>query len=123
MGEEVAAKALDLAEPAWARGGLHVLKHDDLFAVFDARGDFHGHLHPVGPSVGADGLFQDDTRILSKLALRIQGSPPELLSSDIGRKNVVFTAHLTNSAFHDCRNTGVPKAQVYLLRRRLLWRR
>jgi glycogen debranching enzyme len=123
MGEDVAAKALDLAEPARASGGLHVLKHDDLFAVFDARGDFHGHLHPVGPSIGADGLFQDDTRILSKLALRIQGSPPELLSGDIGRDNVVFTAHLTNSAFLDCRNAVVPQAQIYLLRRRLLWRR
>lgn len=124
MGEDLAAKTLELAEPTPARAeALHVLKHDDLFAVFDARGDFHGHLHPVGPSIGADGLFQDDTRILSKLALRIQGRRPELLSGDIGRDNVVFTAHLTNAAFHDRRNTLVPQAQIYLLRRRLLWQR
>ena len=60
MGEDLAAKTLELAEPTPARAEtLHVLKHDDLFAVFDARGDFHGHLHPVGPSIGADGLFQE----------------------------------------------------------------
>lgn len=113
-----------LAEPALPQGGvLHVLKHEDLFAVFDARGDFHGTLHPVGPSTGADGLFQDDTRILSTFVLRIQGAAPELLSGSIGSDNVVFTAHLTNPAFRDRRNRHVPRAQVYLLRRRLLWQR
>ena len=72
-----AERALEVSErAAFARDALHVLKHDDLFAVFDAYGDFHGELHPVGPSEGADGLFQDDTRILSKLSLRIHGQSP-----------------------------------------------
>jgi glycogen debranching enzyme len=124
MGKDAAARAVELAEPATGQAGsLHVLKHDDLFAVFDARGDFHGDLHAVGPSMGADGLFQDDTRILSKLVLRIQGKTPELLSGDIGRDNVVFTAHLTNPAFQDRRNRLIPQAEIYLLRRRLLWER
>ena len=124
MGEDTAAAIFESSEPALAQGGLlHVLKHDDLFAVFDARGDFYGHLHAVGPSVGADGLFQDDTRILSQLVLRVNGATPELLSGDIGRDNVVFTAHLTNPAFQDRRNRVVPRAQIHLLRRRLLWER
>jgi glycogen debranching enzyme len=124
MGKEAAVRAVaERAEPAAPGGQLHVLKHDDLFAVFDARGDFHGALHAVGPSMGADGLFQDDTRVLSKLVLRIQGAMPELLSGDIGRDNVVFTAHLTNPAFHDRRNRLVPRAEIFLLRRRLLWQR
>jgi glycogen debranching enzyme len=123
MGEDVAIKAVG-AEPATHQGGqLRVLKHDDLFAVFDASGDFHGALHAVGPSTGADGLFQDDTRILSRLVLRLQGRAPELLSSDIGRDNVVFTVHLANTLFQDRNNRLVPRAEVYLLRRRLLWRR
>ncbi|MGA7372302.1 MAG: hypothetical protein WBW37_06760 [Methyloceanibacter sp.] len=43
MGEDVAAKAVELAEPALVHGEpLYVLKHDDLFAVFNACGDFHG---------------------------------------------------------------------------------
>jgi glycogen debranching enzyme len=125
MGKDAAATAVaERAESAKALGGqLYVLKHDDLFAVFNARGDFHGALHAVGPSTGADGLFQDDTRILSKLVLRLQGEMPELLSGDIGRDNVVFTAHLTNPLFRDRRNRLVPHGEIYLLRRRLLWQR
>ena len=124
MGEDLALKAVEGAEPANGQDApLHVLKHDDLFAVFDARGDFQGAMHAVGPSMGADGLFQDDTRILSKLILRIQGKRPELLSADVGRDNVVFTAHLTNPLLQDRGNRIVPQGQIYLLRRRLLWQR
>jgi len=124
MGDDLVAKVVELEVSAPGPGRpLLVLKHDDLFAVFDTRGDFYGDLHAVGPSMGADGLFQDDTRVLSKLILRVQGKIPELLSGDIGRDNVVFTAHLTNSAFRDCLNKLIPRAQIYLLRRRLLWKR
>jgi glycogen debranching enzyme len=124
MGDDLAAEIVELEAFAPALGGpLLVLKHDDLFAVFDTRGDFYGDLHAVGPSMGADGLFQDDTRILSKLILRVQGKVPELLSGEIGRDNVVFTAHLINSAFRDRNNMLIPRAQIYLLRRRLLWKR
>ena len=122
MSVEAVDEALQLSESAVvSRDALHVLKHDDLFAVFDAYGDFHGELHPVGPSEGADGLFQDDTRILSKLSLRLQGCSPELLSGSVGRDNVVFTAHLTNPAFHDRRGSLVAPRQLYIVRRRLLW--
>ncbi|MEZ0282060.1 glycogen debranching N-terminal domain-containing protein [Methyloceanibacter sp.] len=118
-----AERALEVSErAAVARDALHVLKHDDLFAVFDAYGDFHGELHPVGPSEGADGLFQDDTRILSKLSLRIHGQSPELLSGSVGRDNVVFTAHLTNAVFRDRHGILVPEKELYIVRRRLLWR-
>lgn len=121
---DVATKAIVLAEPPIVQGGpLHVLKHDDLFAVFDPCGNFHGDLHPVGPSVGADGLFQDDTRILSKLNLRIHGRTPELLSGGVAHDNVVFTAHLTNPIFLDRHDHLVAPGQLYLLRRRLLWQR
>jgi glycogen debranching enzyme len=124
MGKDTAGRAIEISKPAVVSGGtLHVLKHDDLFAVFDACGNFHGELHSVGPSVGADGLFQDDTRILSKLNLRVHGYNPELLSGDVGRDNVVFTAHLTNPAFQDRRNNLVPPGQLYIIRRRLLWQR
>jgi glycogen debranching enzyme len=125
MGKDAAARAA-VERTEQTKGPsrqLHVLKHDDLFAVFDARGDFHGALHAVGPSTGADGLFQDDTRILSRLVLRMQGEMPELLSGDIGRDNVVFTAHLTNPLFQDRRGRLIPHGEIYLLRRRLLWQR
>ena len=124
MGEDVAAKAVELAEPALVHGEpLYVLKHDDLFAVFNACGDFHGLMHNVGPSTGADGLFQDDTRILSRLTLHIGGALPQLLGGTIGRDNVLFSAHLTNPAFQDRAGNMVAPSQISIHRRRLLWRR
>ena len=124
MGVTAAERAVEISQRAVvSRDALHVLKHDDLFAVFDACGDFHGELHSVGPSEGADGLFQDDTRILSKLSLRIHGHSPELLSGSVGRDNVVFTAHLTNLDFRDRHNNLVPQKELHIVRRRLLWRR
>jgi glycogen debranching enzyme len=123
MGGE-AANRIELMEPPLGpRERLHVLKHDDLFAVFDAWGDFYGSLHQIGPSIGADGLFQDDTRILSRLTLRISGAVPELLSGTIGRDNVVFSAHLTNPTFRDRSGRLVPPSQMAIQRRRLLWNR
>ena len=124
MGEDVAAKAVELAEPALVHGEpLYVLKHDDLFALFNAWGDFHGLMHNVGPSTGADGLFQDDTRILSRFVLRIGGVVPQLLGGTVGRDNVVFSAHLANPAFYDHSGTLIASGQLAIHRRRLLWRR
>lgn len=121
--EDVAA-AVELAEPALLYGEpLHVLKNDDLFAVFNASGDFRGLLHHVGPSTGADGLFQDDTRILSRLTLRIADTVPQLLGGTIGRDNVLFTAHLTNKKFQDRAGRIIATAQITIHRRRLLWQR
>lgn len=123
MGEDIASAVAEFEHLIGTGGKLHVLKHDDLFAVFDACGNFNGHLHAVGPSIGADGLFQDDTRILSRFTLRIQGLPPEVLSSEVGLDNVVFTAHLTNPSFRDLHHTLIGRSDLYLRRRRLLWQR
>ena len=124
MGEEIAITAVELAEPALLRGeALHVLKHADLFAVFNASGDFHGLLHHVGPSTGADGLFQDDTRILSRLTLSIAGRMPQLMGGAIGRDNVLFTAHLTNPVLVDAGGNAIPAGTIAIHRRRFLWGR
>ena len=123
MGGETANRVELMEPPLGPRERLHVLKHDDLFAVFDAWGDFYGSLHQVGPSIGADGLFQDDIRILSRLTLRVSGAVPELLSGTIGRDNVVFSAHLTNPTFRDRSGRLVPPSQMAIHRRRLLWNR
>jgi glycogen debranching enzyme len=57
------------------------------------------------------------------LILRIHGKSPELLSGEIGRDNVVFTAHLTNCTFRDRLNKLIPRAEIYVVRRRVLWKR
>jgi glycogen debranching enzyme len=102
---------------------LRVLKSGDLFAVFDLKGDFSGTLHAVGPSVGADGLFQDDTRVLSKFVLTLDGHPSQHLSDHISPDNVLFTAHLTNQEFRDQSHRLIRPGLVHILRKRFLWQR
>ena len=52
--------AVDPDELPWPTGrlGPFVLKHGDMLLVGDGHGDIHG---------AGDGLFHDDTRILSRL--------------------------------------------------------
>jgi glycogen debranching enzyme len=69
------------------------LKHDDTFAVFDSHGD-------MGASAGGpDGLFDHDTRYLSRLELLINGMQPLLLGSSVRDDNLTLTADLTNPDF------------------------
>ena len=59
--------------PAEPRASLHtsyVLKDGDTFLVADALGDIEG---------GADGLFHNDTRMLSRFALSARRQPPPSL--------------------------------------------
>ncbi|HEU4697578.1 MAG TPA: glycogen debranching N-terminal domain-containing protein [Gemmatimonadales bacterium] len=56
-----------------------VLKHARLFLVTTA----HGDVDP--PGACSLGLFQDDTRILSRYALHVEGGPPALLSGQVPR--------------------------------------
>src|SRR6478736_1916522 len=65
-----------------------VLKHGDLFAVFDRFGD----LQPVG--LGEQGLYHDGTRFLSRLELRLGGRRPLLLSSTVRKENDLLAVDL-----------------------------
>ena len=67
------------------------LKHNDTFAVFDSHGD-------IGTTAGTpDGLFDRDTRFLSRLELLINGQSPLLLGSAIRDDNLSFYVDLTNA--------------------------
>src|SRR6202008_3291357 len=66
--------------PASAAVGIaraNVLKHGDCFAILDP----FGNAQATGPA--AEGLFFEDTRYLSQLALTIDGMRPLLLSSSV----------------------------------------
>ena len=70
---------------------LRVLKHHDLFAVFDRHGEIRGHhRHDV------HGLFHHDMRHLSHLELRLADQLPLLLSSTVKDDNALLTVDLTN---------------------------
>ena len=91
---------------------LFALKHGDTFVVADDHGDIYGR---------DDGVFHDDTRVLSRWTLRVAGTQPSLLASDVSRDNVFFTAHLTNRALPDLGEHTAPRAVVHIARKRFVF--
>jgi glycogen debranching enzyme len=102
---------LDDAPPARPPLMMNALKRGDTFAVFDAAGDILGD---------GDGLFDDDTRLLSRYRLFFGDTPPALLSSRISEDNVFFTAHLTNRPLPPLGGRSLPEGVIHLERRRFL---
>ena len=93
---------------------LQALKDGDTFLVADTWGDLKG---------GADGLFDQDTRILSRLTLSAGLARPSRLSSGVSRDNVFFTAHLTNRPLPPMGGRSAPAGVLHIERRRFLWNR
>ena len=89
----------------------HVLKDGDSFLVANGFGDIEG---------GSQGLYRDDTRLLSRFRLRIGTTAPALLSAMVTRDNVFFVAHLTNRALPPLGDVAPAEGLVHLERRRLL---
>jgi hypothetical protein len=65
-------------------GLLYALKDKDTFVVADSFGDILG---------AGDGLFHNDTRLVSKLQLLLGGKRPSLLSAAVAQDNIFFTSH------------------------------
>ena len=78
----------DIEEPRVPQR-LYALKDRDTFMVADSHGDIAG---------AADGLFHDDTRILSRWELTLGDRSPTLLSGAISQDNVYFTSRGLNRA-------------------------
>ncbi len=93
----------------------HVLKHGDSFAIFDAHGD-------VGASAGGpDGLFNHDTRFLSRLELLINGMQPLLLGATVRDDNVAMTVDLTNPDIYRDGVIVLPRDTIHVVRTIYLW--
>jgi len=91
---------------------LMALKHGDSFLVANAWGDVTG---------GADGLFYQDTRILSRLILTIGNARPSRLSSGVTESNVFFTCHSTNRPLPPMGGRSAPAGIIHIERRRFLF--
>ena len=91
---------------------LHALKDHDTFLVADTLGDVLGL---------ADGLFHDDTRILSRWRLRLGAQSPTLLSGGASQDNVFFTSHLVNGALVTPGGPLGPPGVLHVERKRFLW--
>ena len=92
---------------------LFALKDGDTFVV--------GRRLRRHPGDG-DGLFHDDTRILSRFRLSSAGQPPSLLGAAVGQDNVLFTSHLTNRPLPPLGGQSTPDGVIHIERTRLLWR-
>jgi len=104
--------ALEATPPP--RGAAHnfALKHGDTFLVTDTFGDIRG---------AGDGLFRDDTRVLSRFALSLAGQPPSLLGASLSEDNVLFTSHLTNRPLPPLGGRSIPEGVIHIERARFLW--
>src|SRR5262252_6005637 len=92
------------------------LKHDDIFIVLDSHGD-------IGASAGgSDGLFDCDTRFLSRLELRLHGTQPLLLGSNLRDDNTLLTVDLTNPDMYVGERLALPKDTLHVVRTIFLWR-
>ena len=91
------------------------LKHGDTFAVFDSHGD-------MGASAGGpDGLFDHDTRYLSRLELLIDGMQPLLLGSSVRDDNLTMTTDLTNPDVFFEGRIVLPRDTIHIVRTVYLW--
>ena len=92
---------------------LFALKDGDTFAVADAYGDILGV---------ADGLFHNDTRVLSCFRLLLGNRPPSLLSAALAQDNVFFTSNGTNRPLPPTgAAAGMPRGVIHIERKRFLW--
>ena len=87
------------------------LKQGDTFLLADAIGDVRD---------AEDGMFTNDTRVLSRYELRIAGGLPSLLGAAIHQDNTLFTAHLTNRPLPALSEHSIPQGVIHLERTRCL---
>jgi glycogen debranching enzyme len=106
---------MNAAQDSGPRRGLlprFTLKDGDTFLLADALGDVHDP---------EDGLFTNDTRMLSRFELSIANRPPSLLGAAVSQDNTTFTAHLTNRPLPALGERVIPQGVIHVERRRLLW--
>jgi glycogen debranching enzyme len=104
-----------IAAPGSSARPRRTLKHDDTFAVFDSHGD-------MGASAGGpDGLFDHDTRFLSRLELLVSGTQPLLLGSSVSDDNVTLAVDLTNTDIYRDGHLVLARDTLHIVRTICLW--
>jgi glycogen debranching enzyme len=111
------AQAVDFYIPATGPSARarRTLKSGDTFAVVDSHGD-------IGASAGGpDGVFQSDTRYLSRFELLFNGLQLLLLGSNVSDDNSVLTVDLTNPDIYFEKKLTLPKDTLHIVRTLFLW--
>ena len=104
-----------LATSALADTRPRVLKYGDTCGVFDWHGDI------LSASSLAHGLFHRETRHLSRLVLRFEDKPLELLSSTVKNKNSFFAVDLTNLDLSVDGRVELPRGSIHFFRSKFIW--
>lgn len=92
-----------------------VLKHHDIFAMFDRFGD----IQPIG--LGEEGIYHGDTCFLSHHELQIEGVRPMFLNSTVRDDNGLFVVELMNPDLHPEGGNRIAKGDLHVFRAKLLW--
>ena len=114
MDDTTTIAIVDLVAEGVVLDRLLALKEGDTFLVADPWGDLRG---------GADGLFDRDARMLSRLVLLVGHDRPSRLSSAVSDDNVFFTCHATNQPLPPMGGRSAPGGVIHVERRRFLWGR
>jgi glycogen debranching enzyme len=104
---------LATASPADER--RRVLKHDEVFAMFDRFGD----IQAIG--LGEEGIYHGDTCFLSHHELLIDGVRPMFLNSTVRDDNGLFVVELMNPDLYPHGRQYIPKGVLHVFRAKLLW--
>ena len=91
-----------------------VLKHNDMFVLFDRFGD----IQPIG--LGEEGLYSGDTRFLSQLELHIEGQRPMYLNSTVKDDNGLLTVELMNPDLNPGTEQAIASGVLHIFRGKLL---
>jgi glycogen debranching enzyme len=110
-GATIGGEAAQTAEPR-VPFRLFALKHANTFIVADANGNVVGE---------GDGMFRDDTRVLSYWMLTVGGKKPALLSASVSQDNILFTSHLTNRPLPPLGGQSLPQGVIHVERQRLIF--
>lgn len=87
-----------------------MLRQGSNLALFDIFGD----ILPTGQ--GTHGLYQDNTRFLSKFEFRLGTDRPLFLNSMIKSDNTLFTIDLMNRDTYDPQKRLIPRGTVHIFR-------
>jgi glycogen debranching enzyme len=91
-----------------------VLKQDDTFGIFNDFGDVAaGARHE-------EGLYHQGTRFLSRMALKLAGGRPLLLSSAVRRDNLLMGVDLTNPDIYLGGSEMLPRGSLHIYRSKLI---
>jgi glycogen debranching enzyme len=104
-----------LATSALSDSRPRVLKYGDTCGVFD----WHGDILSAGSL--AHGLYHKETRHLSRLVLRFENKPLELLSSSVKNKNSFFAVDLTNLDLSTDGRVELPRGSIHFFRSKFIW--